>query len=146
MAIEGATRQDTWAISITVAGRPCGIWDKKGGGELDSEEYKYSPGAMADPVSLGGRKTIGNLTVSRNYRLARDHRDLVSFLFGQVGKGRVVASIQPLDHDGIAQSDYKPIVYKGTLKRVTPPDVDSESSTAAMIELEITTDSPPHIG
>lgn len=117
-----------------------GIWDKMSGGVLDSDETKYYPGAMAPPVSLGGRKTTDNVVVSRLYRLGRDH-DIIQQIFDSVGKSRTVVTKQPLDINANAYG--RPIVYNGTLKRCTPPPVDSESSAAALIELEITIDGFP---
>jgi hypothetical protein len=148
----GPTRQDTWAVTVfvenlLVPGRPMqnlGIWDKKSGGEVDSEEYKYSPGAMAGTISLGGRKNVGNVTVSRLYRLMRDHTSEHQMLITGVGKARATVSQQPLDVDGNVFGP--PLVLRGTLKRVTPPEVDSESSDAAMVELEITPEGEPVVG
>jgi hypothetical protein len=142
----GPTRQDTWECNVWVAGRKLGKegWDKRSGGELDSEEYKFSPGAMAPSVSLGGRKTIGNITVSRLYRLVRDHQNLLQFLYNHVGKASMTVSQQPLDIDG--NTFGKPIVWHGTLKRVTVPEMDSEGSDAALIELEMTVEGEPHVG
>lgn len=129
------TRADTFALHLTIGGEDWGIWDKKSGGQLDSEEYKYSPGAMVTPVSLGGRRTTDNVTVQRLYDKERDH-DRVQTLYNGVGKARCVVKQQPMDPDGNRFGD--PIVWNGTLKRVQTPDVDSESSSAAMIEIEIT--------
>lgn len=148
MAIQG-TRQDTWAITVSVEDvtnpnrplMPLGVWDKKAGGEVDSEEYKYNPGAMAEAVSLGGRKITGNVTTSRLYRLVRDHQELTRKMIAGVGKARVVVAQQPLDVDGNAFG--RPIVWNGTLKRWTPPEVDSESSDAALVEIEVTAEGQP---
>jgi hypothetical protein len=148
MAIQG-TRQDTWAITVSVEDvtnpnrplMPLGVWDKKSGGEVDSEEYKYNPGAMAEAVSLGGRKITGNVTTSRLYRLVRDHQELTRKMIAGVGKARVVVAQQPLDVDGNAFG--RPIVWNGTLKRWTPPEVDSESSDAALVEIEVTAEGQP---
>lgn len=143
----GPTRQDTYAVSVTIF-RPDnpsvpiikGIWDKMSGGEIDSDERKYSPGAMAPPVSLGGRKTVSNVVVQRLYRLGRDH-DALQSMMNAVGKSKVTVSKQPLDLDGNVYGN--PLVYNGTLKRVAPPEIDSESSEAGIIEIEITVDGYP---
>lgn len=143
----GPTRQDTYTVTVTVF-RPDnpavamikGVWDKMSGGEIDSEESKYHPGGMGDPVSLGGRKTVGNVTVQRLYRLGRDH-DALQSLINAVGKSKVTVAKQPMDIDANVYGD--PIVYNGTLKRVSPPDVDSEGSDGGIIELEITVDGYP---
>jgi hypothetical protein len=79
--------------------------------------------------------TVGQLIVSRIYLLARDHAQ-VHWLLGRVGKGDVVCNKAVLDTDGNTYG--KPLVTKGKLKRVTPPEVDSTSTDAATIELEIT--------
>lgn len=136
------SRQDQYSLSMTVDGFRTGVWDKLEGGEVDSEEAKYRPGAMAPMVSLGGSVEVGNLTISRLYNLARDHGATpaqpggIHWLLGRAGRGQVVINRQPLDADGNAFGS--PLVYTGTLKTVTPPEVDSESSDAALLECEIT--------
>lgn len=122
-------------MTFTVDGQDLGVWDKLTGGEVDSEETKYKPGGMAAPVTLGGSVEVGNLTISRLYVLNRDH-DRVHWLISRVGKGSCVVNRQPLDVDGNAYG--RPLVYTGTLKTVTPPEVDSESSDAGLLECEIT--------
>lgn len=129
------SRKDMYDTRVTVDGRNLGTFDVLTGGETDSDELKYKPGGMAPAVSLGGSVTVGQVVISRLYRLQRDHL-LVHWLLGRVGKGRTVINKQPLDVDKNAFG--KPLVYRGVLKRVTPPEVDSTSTDAATIELEIT--------
>lgn len=129
------SRQDQYSVSMTVDGTPTGVWDKLDGGEVDSEEAKYKPGAMASAVSLGGSIEVGNLTISRLYVLNRDH-DNIHWLISRAGRGQVVVNRQPLDVDGNAYG--RPLVYTGTLKTVTLPEIDSESSDAALLECEVT--------
>jgi hypothetical protein len=142
----GPTRPDTYSVSVEIAHPvsgnmiPYAVWDKFSGGEIDSEEAVYHPGGMAPPVSLGGRKNVGNVTVSRLYRLGRDH-DVVQQLIDSVGRSSMTVTKQPLTVEGKIYG--KPIVYKGTLKRCTPPEVDSEGSGAGMIELEMTVEGYP---
>lgn len=128
-------RQDQYDVKVSVDGRDLGTFDKLTGGEIDSEETTFKPGAMGARISLGGSVNVGAVTVSVLYDLARIHT-LVHWLISRVGKGSAVVSKQPLDVDGIAFG--RPIVYSGKLKQVNPPEVDSESSDAALIELEIT--------
>jgi hypothetical protein len=129
------SRVDQYAITVKVDDRPLGVWDKLTGGEVDSEETTYKPGAMGARVSLGGSVNIGNITVSRNYVLNRDHLQ-VHWLIGRAGKGWIVVKKQPLDVD---RNPYgRALVYQGRLKQVNPPEVDSEGADAAMIELEMT--------
>jgi hypothetical protein len=143
----GPTRQDTYSVSVHVIppggnppGRDLGVWDKMTGGQVDSDETRYNPGGMAPPVSLGGRKTVENIVVSRLYRLARDH-DIVQDFINWSGRARVIVSKQPLDIEGNVYG--RPIVYNGTLKRYSTPDVDSESSAAGMVEIEVTIEGYP---
>ena len=144
MAIE-PTRADTWAINVELEYdgnlHDLGVWDKMTGGEVDSAEAKYYPGGLAAAISLGGRKEVGNVTVSRLYRLVRDHQNLAARFINGAGRADVKIKRQPLDIDG--NSFGSPIVYYGTLKRVTFPEVDSESSDAALVELEVTVAGQP---
>lgn len=143
----GPTRQDTYTVTVTVF-RPenpavpmiKGVWDKMSGGEVDSAENKYNEGGMVDPTSLGGRRTVGNVTVQRLYRLGRDH-DAAQSLINAAGRAKVTISKQPMDIDANVYGD--PIVYNGTLKRVLFPEVDSTADSEGLIELEITVDGYP---
>lgn len=142
----GPIRLDTRNLTVTVRNVPdtadiiSGIWDKKTGGEIDSEETIYHPGGMADPVSLGGRRNVGNLVLTRLCRVERDWGALPSLISG-VGKSRVVVGDQARDIDGNPVQNT--LTYNGRLKRVTPPEVDSESSGPALIEIEVTVDGFP---
>ena len=131
------TREDTWFVSVSIDGRNCGPFDSLSGGEVDSEEAKYNPGGMVGEISLGGRRTIGNLTVGRYYDWARDH-PLMAFLYDRAGKGRGSIGAQPLDVNGTPRGN--PLTYEGTLKTVTRPDIDSTGTDAAVLELEFTID------
>lgn len=142
----GPTRQDTFRVTLRITNPSTkqtvdfGVWDKKTGGETDSDQYKYKPGSMAPQVSLGGTKTIGDLTISRLYRHERDHlriQDLQSWC----GRARCTVAQLPLDLDGNSFGD--PITWTGILKTVTPPEHDSESTDPAMLELVISPDGNP---
>lgn len=134
------SRQDQYNVTVSIDGKDQGTWDKMSGGEIDSEELKYKPGAMAPQVSLGGSVSVSNITVSRLYDLARDHSGTAgssgaAFLKSRVGKAEVTVTKQPLDINGATFG--APIVYTGKLKQVKFPDADSEGNNAAMVELEI---------
>lgn len=124
-------------MTATLDGSPLGVFDKLSGGALDSTETKYKPGGMAPQISLGGSQEASNVVIQRLYVLTRD-RPLVPTLLRRAGKGDMIVTKQSLDENGVAFGD--PITYKGTLKQVTLPDHDSESNTAALIQLEISTD------
>lgn len=129
------SRVDQYAITVAVDDRDLGIFDKLSGGEIDSEETTYKPGAMGSRISLGGSQNVGNVTITRNYDLNRDHL-IVHWLASRAGKGWIVVKKQPLDVDGNAFG--RPLTYSGRLKQVNPPEVDSEGTDAALIELEMT--------
>lgn len=135
------TRQDTWSIVVKYRGNTTGFWDKKTGGAVDSDETKYYPGHMEDPLALGGRKTTDNLTLSRIYDRIDDH-DLINDLIDGVGRSHVTVEVRPMDFEGHGFG--KIITYNGILKRVVIPDTDSESSGAAMIEIEVAVIGFPH--
>ena len=125
-----------YAVTAVLDGQPLGVFDSFSGGGVDSEELKYRPGGMAEEISLGGQRMVENVTIARLYDLVRDHAQ-VPQLIARVGKGEVVVSKQPLDTDGNVFG--RPLVYRGKLKRVTPPEHDSTSNDAATIELEVST-------
>lgn len=128
-------RKDQNDVTVIIDGRNLGTWDVLTGGELDTNELVYKPGGMAPQISLGGIVTVGQVVCNRIYQLNRDHQT-IHWLLSRVGKGKVVINKQPLDVDGNAYGTR--LTYKGILKRVTPPEVDSNSTDAAIIELEMT--------
>ncbi len=131
------SRTDQYSVSVALDGRDLGIWDKLTGGDLDSNETKYKPGAMGDGVSLGGSRMVSDVVVSRLYVLDRDHAQN-STIRARVGRGRVTITKQPLDVDGNAYG--RPLVYTGKLKTLNYPDADSEGNAAALVALTISTD------
>jgi hypothetical protein len=139
---DNPTRQDTWQIRMHLSDPQVwlGVWDKKTGGEIDSDETKYNPGAMRDPISLGGKKTVGNITLQRIYDRVDDHDNIMRLING-VGKRKCRVSVHPMTFFG--HNWGKALLYDGVLKRVSLPDVDSESNSAALIEVEITIDGIP---
>jgi hypothetical protein len=137
---DAGTRQDTWVIRVHLDGVPFGVWDKKDGGEVDSDDIKYYPGGMVPPIMLGGKVTTGNVTLQRLYDRIDDHGKINTLIQG-AGRANITVSQRPMDPDGneIGRS----IVYTGKLKRVTPPATDSESTTAALYEIEATINGSP---
>jgi hypothetical protein len=122
-------------VRVVIDGRNFFTWDVLTGGETDSTELTYKPGAMANAISLGGSVTVGQVILNKNYDLQRDTAQ-IHWLLSRVGKGTVVIHKQPLDVDGNVYG--KPLVYTGILKRVTPPEVDANATDAALIEIEVT--------
>lgn len=134
------SREEQYSIGVKIAGTDYGVFDKFEGGAVEAEDVRYRPGGMASQKSLGGPRATENVTISRLYEAERDHLQ-VHTLLGLVGKAEGVITKQMLDRDGNAFDD--PIVYTGTLIRCTPPNADSESSDAALIELEFSIDGDP---
>lgn len=140
------SREDQFSVTASIdnmdgngnrlagASYPLGVFDKKTGGEVDSEESKFKPGGMGDQVSLGGSKSVSNLTIGRMYDLVRDtpHRGK---LLNAVGKFDFTVSVQHLDLDKNPVG--APEIYKGKVKQFSLPDHDSESTDAAMFEVEM---------
>ena len=134
-------RQDTWSIIVQYKGNNMGYWDKKSGGEVDSDDTKYYPGGMQPPISLGGRQTTGNVTLQRIW----DANDatIIGDMLASVGKAAVTITQRPRDIDGNPYGDH--ITYNGILKRVLPPETDSESGSAALLEIEVTVNGIPEM-
>jgi hypothetical protein len=125
-----------YAVSVAVEGiGNTGIWDKLSGGLADSEELVYKPGNMGERESLGGFQTVENVTISRNFKRDRD-LNLRPALMTARGKREVTVTKQTLDQD--KRPIGRPLVYKGTLKSYSDPEVDSQSTDAGMVEIEIT--------
>lgn len=139
------SRQDQYSVSVvatrTILGaaerRDLKVWDKMSGGVADSEESKYRPGGMAEQISLGGYRTIENVTVEKLFAYATDNSNM-RWLMNGVGSAYVEVTKVFLDVNKNPMGD--PLVYKGILKSVTPPEHDSESTDAATWSIEVTTE------
>lgn len=136
------SRQDQWLIGVSIEVTPGKVekipdpWDTIGGGDADSSELKYKAGGMVPEVSLGGTPTVANVTVSRLYDYDRDH-DLARRLANRVGRAKIHVRKRPLDPDGVPKGESQ--TYTGILKKVNYPDANSTSSSANMLELEVST-------
>ena len=131
------SRQDQFLITATYDGKPLGVWDKKAGGAPTAQDTKYRPGGMAPEVSLGGPVSVDNVTLTRMYDPVAQ-KALLKTLMGLVGRARIAVTQTDLDQFGAPLGS--PFTYSGTLIKVTPPDADSMSNSASLIEIEISTD------
>jgi hypothetical protein len=133
-------RQDQAKIQVHIdwdglRDMPDEVWDERTGGNMDSDSTKYRLGNMGPQLSLGGLKNIQNITCRRLFR-DPDHARIDNY-FDAVGRAPCTVHEWLLDGGG---SPYgSPIVWTGTLKRVNPPDRNSNSQEAAIIEIEIDT-------
>lgn len=136
-------REDLFAVAVTVVrtvngdetAKNLGTFDTFEGGETESEDTKYNRGGLQGQESLGGRRSVGNVTVARLYD--EFMQEVEPWLDAGVGSARVTVTKQPLDEEGNAWG--RPRVYTGKLIGLTPPDHDSESSDASRIELVVGT-------
>jgi hypothetical protein len=130
-------RRDQYLINVYVDYPQLGdlgTFDTLTGGEVDSEELKYRPGGMAAAVSLGGTKTINNVVVGKMFEYDTD-LPKVHQLAKAVGRATVTVTKVHLDVD---KNPYGTrVVYTGKLKTVSLPEVDSESSEAGIMTLEV---------
>lgn len=129
-------REDTYEVTLSMNNKDYGIWDKFAGGGITSAELKFRPGGMRPAKSLGGAKSVENVTMSILYE--EGVHDFLPELEDAVGSGQCVVTKQLLTTRGAPIGS--PLVYTGVLQTVTPPDHDSESEDAGMLEIEISTD------
>jgi hypothetical protein len=131
------SRKDQSAISVTIDGVDTGIWEKRSGGMIDSDETRIYPGGRKAPISLGGKQLPENITLTRTFFLDRD-LPVIKTWMNRAGRASVIVKDQALDADD--NSYGSPIVQSGKLKAVTPPERDSEASDAAQVILEVSID------
>jgi len=96
---------------------------------------------MYPSYSLGGRVVPAQVTLTRNYRIHRDHYHIQNLL-DAVGVSRVTIQQMPMDR---YRNVYTPaLVWHGTLKTVILPEHNSEStSDPGMITVVASIDSAP---
>lgn len=136
------SRADQYNVTASVSYRrggqietkALGTFDTFDGGEITSDGTVFNPGGMQQQLALGGRRNVENVTIGRLYDLIRDHR-IMGWLAAGVGKADVTVTKTSLTVDAVAVDD--PLVYQGKLIRVAPPGHDSESTDAALWEMEI---------
>lgn len=135
------SRVDQYDIRVKLAGnRIPEPWDKMTGGRITADTVKYRPGNMAPQISLGGHKSIEDVTVQRLFKQGRDNALLQQWV-NYTGRATMEVHKQPLNIDGHPVGPA--LVYVGKLMDVKPPDVDSESTSAALIELVMSVDGDP---
>jgi len=114
-----------------------GTWDGFTGGDIDSDDTKYRAGGRAPEESLGGTRTVSNVTLKRLFRIERDF-DLIQTLVDGAGAVDVQITRGYLDPSVVAVNSpvMGNVVYLGKLKAVKQPEHDSNSSDASMLEIE----------
>lgn len=132
------TREQLFIYQLTIDGTDCGVWDKSSVWTTDTTSTKYRSGGQQTEESLGGSPTYPDITLDRNYRLARDH-SIMPFLRARAGKGAFTLTKQALDRDFNAYGT--PEVAVGLFKTVSSPAGDSTSNNAAMVTVVLETNS-----
>jgi hypothetical protein len=127
--------------SVTFRGetRDLGVFNTWEGGGKTSDDTKVRRGGTRVRRALGGVSNTENVTIGRDYDLARDHAN-IHWLLDAVGQGRV--TFNKFFTDDNDQPYGRPMVYTGVLVGCTPPGHDIESSDLAVLELEGSMDSP----
>lgn len=126
--------------SVTYRGetRDLGVFNSWDGGESTSDDTKVRRGGTRSQRVLGGPRSIGNVTIERDYDLARDHNN-IHWLYNSVGGARVV--LQKFFTDDNDAPYGRPLIYTGVLIRSTAPPHNIDSSSVANLTLEVSCDS-----
>lgn len=122
---------------------PLGVWDGFSGGDVDSDDTKYRAGGRAAEESLGGTRTVSNVTLKRLFRIERDF-DLLQKLIDGAGSAdvQIVRAYLDPSNTSVNSPAMGNVVYRGKLKAVKQPEHDSNSTDASMIEIECTVGVP----
>jgi hypothetical protein len=115
-----------------------GPFDRRGGGAGTSDDTKFRS-ANGIEESIGSLTSTENLTLGRNYKVARDGA-ILGALYAARGFAKVTVSEHRFDKDGNTAS--KPIVWTGTLTEVDPGDYDSTSNDARILQITMSADQP----
>lgn len=113
-----------------------GYFQKRSGGDVDSEEGKWGSGGMSAAVARGGRRTRNNVTLSRAYSPSRDGA-LVDKIDPLIGRARVTGTDLVLDANANVV-DTTP--FAGVLKAYNTGDYDDTSNDQRTFTIEISTD------
>jgi len=131
-------RQDQAGVTLTVNGRELPfLFNKRDGGEVDSETGKSRPAGGKREEAHGGPKTVEDVTLNGEMNPDRDHETLqwLKSLIGSEPEAGVVESA--LDGNN---NPYRVInTWTGILKRVNTGEYDANSSDLREFEIEVTT-------
>lgn len=132
-----AARQDLVRWTGSLAGRPLGEFTTGSAVPLTAEDSKGARGAGQQERSRGGRKTIGNITVGRDFDERYDIEDEAD---RHRGKPDVfVLTRQRLDVDHNDKGPAK--TYVGTLVRYEVGEADADGDDADTVEYEMSVSS-----
>ncbi|HEU5046068.1 MAG TPA: hypothetical protein VFT75_18255 [Nocardioidaceae bacterium] len=135
-------RQDQWSntLSARIGSKnvDLGVWDTLSGGDVAFSETKYSPGGMQPQKSLGGTKSVNNITLGK--LLDVDDQDdwaLIRTLMQLTEEADCTVARQPLGTD--KRPFGTPLVYTGKMIAVAPGDTDSNAEGAQVWTVTVST-------
>jgi hypothetical protein len=125
-----------YRIRLIVAGRDCGIFDRKSGGDVSATLPKHRSGGMGPQKTYRGPREIANIVLGRvKEREDRDDVEQVNWLYTQVGLGDATVIEIPLGSDGRPFGNGP--VRNGIVERVSGAEADADSSDLDEYEVEI---------
>lgn len=137
-------RTSQFRATLKVDDTDYGTWDTREGGATEADTPDpYRPGGMGPPESAGGDPVTGDLTMRKRFKGATIAETYVA-LVNKVGSGACVVTFQPLDAAKVAFG--KPIVWKGVLTGIEPPDHDSNETGWATFQVTVQPDGHPATG
>lgn len=123
--------------TLSIDGEDFGPWDGFSGGAYDADETKYTPYDKVQRTYLTN-ETTDNVTIQRDYRPSRD--GLLVRRKDDLHRKPFVFVVQDEDEDGNFQQNRPP--YRGLVKRIVPPDGNSNDNGVAMISIELSVGTP----
>lgn len=118
--------------------RDLGVWNGWDGGDASADGSKVRRGGTRNRRALGGAKDVENVTLTRDYDLARDHVN-AHWLYQATGSARGV--LKKFFLDDFDRPFGRPMVFTGVLVGTGVPGLDMESSDPGEISLEFSMDS-----
>lgn len=127
--------QSGFLVTATVAGVPLGTFMTFSGGDVSNTAQEDRPDGI-NPIPIPGATTYANIRATRTFDADRDTASMLSQLdhWAKIGASAIIAR-QPRDGDGNPKG--KARTYSGILIHHKGPDVDANSTTKAMQEIEI---------
>lgn len=111
-------------------------WQSKEGGAVTADGVKTHPGGMLGEIAIGGPGTRSDATVKCLY--TEDFHGFIPQLEAAVGNARMSISWTPLDANRNPSGATQTIT--GYLKAVNVPNTDANTTAAALLELQMSSD------
>lgn len=135
-------RVDQAYVTVTVSyrgeTRDLGPFNAEEGGNATADGSKVRRGGTRQRRALGGVKDVEDITLTRDYDLARDHNN-IHWLYNATGSARGVIKWFPLDDNDRPYG--RPFNQTGVLIGCTKPGLDMDSSDPAELVLVFSMDS-----